>query len=900
VKWLAEAWRRLRSIGRRGALERGLNEELRFHVEQQAEKNRRAGLSPDEAMRQALVRFGGVERTKEGARDEFRPGRFEDSLRDVRYAARALGHSRGFTLAATLTIALGIGATTALFSVVNGVLIKPLPYPDAERLVDLMHSAPGINVPDPEIGLSAAQLFTYRDGNHVFDALGFYSPATVTVTGSAGPEQIDSVLVNDGTLRALGVQAAFGRLFSAEDDAPKSPETVLLTHGYWQSRFGGDHAAVGKNLVVDSRPRQIIGVMPRDFRFLEINPTIILPFRFDRAQVQLGQFNFGGIGRLKPGMTIADANRDLSRLVPILLQAWPTPSGIARRLFEDLRLTPNLRPLKARVVGNIGEVLWVLMGTISVVLVIACANVANLLVVRTDGRQQELAIRSALGASRGRLARALLVESVLLGLFGGALGVGLASAGLRLLIAAGPTSLPRLAEISVDPLTLGFALATSIASGLAFGLISVLRHTRPNLARELRAGGRSASASRERHRTRDALVVGQVALATVLVIAAGLMVRSFVALRLVQPGFTDPARVQLVTLPIPSGVVREAVDVFRVQKDIRDRIAAISGVAGASFASTVPLQGTASSDVLFVEHQTYAEGTIPPVRWYSFVAPRYFETVGTPFVAGRDFDWTEIESRRPVAIVSENFAREAWKDPVAALGKRVRDNTEAPWREIIGVVANVHAASVDAAPPTIVYWPALMENFWLSKVRVNRTVTFVIRSERAGTAGLIDEIRGAVQAVNGSLPVTNVRTLADLYDRSMTRTSFTLVMLAIAAAMALFLSVIGIYGVLSYTVAQRTREIGIRIALGAERGPVRRMFVRHGMVLASVGVAGGLVAAAGMSRLISSLLFGVESSDATTYIVASVVLVIAAALASYLPARRATRVSPVTALRTEI
>jgi predicted permease len=695
------------------------------------------------------------------------------------------------------------------------------------------------------------------------------------------------------------VPPALGRLFSAEDDAPKTPETVVLTHGYWQSRFGGDPAAVGQNLVVDARPRQIIGVTAREFRVLGERAQVILPFRFNRADVRLGNFNYPGLGRLKPGVSVAQANADLTRLVPTFVQAWPLPPGISRQMAESARITPELRPLKARVVGNIGDVLWVLTATIGIVLVIACANVANLLLVRTEGRQQELAVRSALGAGKWRVMRALLVESVMLSLLGGTLGLVLAFFGLKLLVAAGPSSLPRLEEIAIDPVVLGFTLAVSVASGLAFGLVAVLRRTNHHIAQDLRGGGRTASSSRERHRTRNVLVVAQIGLATVLVIAAGLMVRSFVAMRQVHPGFSDATQLQLVTLPIPSGVVRGDVDVFRVQKDVRDRIAALHGVTSASFVSTVPMDGPGSGDPLLPEHKSYPEGQIPPIRWYWFVSPGHFQTLRTPMVAGRDFTWTDIESRRPVVIVSENLAREVWADPAAAVGKRVRENPEAPWREVVGVVANVHAAGVDIPPPAIVYWPALMENFWGNKVRVSRTMTFVVRSDRAGTEGLVTEIRQAVSAVNSSLPLTRIRTLSEVYVRSMARTSFALVMLAIAGAMALFLSVIGIYGVLSYTVVERTREIGIRVALGAEGGLLRRMFVRNGLVLAAVGVVVGLGGALGLSRLITSLLFGVESMDPATYITASLVLVAAAALASYIPARRATRVSPVTALRAE-
>ena len=908
IKGIRELWWRVRSIARRRRLESGLDEELRFHVERLTEKHVRAGAPPDDALRQALVRLGGVERVKEQTRDEFRAGPLEDTMRDVRYGVRALRRTPSFTLAATLTMGLGIGAATALFSVVNGILIKPLPYPEAERLVDLNQSAPAIQL--EELGMSPAQLFTYQDHNRVFEALGLYTQRTVAVTGRAQPEEVDALVVTEGTLRALGARPALGRVFSAADDAPRTPETVLLTHGYWQSRFGGNPAAIGQGLIVDGRPRQIVGVMPRDFRFLagraymgsELNdtPQLILPFRFDRAQLRLGGFNWSGIGRLKPGVSLADANADLTRLVPIFLESWPLPEEFAsRRAFESAGIRPELRPLKTRVVGNISDVLWVLSATIGIVLVIACANVANLLLVRTEGRRQELAVRSALGAGRWRVARALLVESLVLGISGGALGLVMAYFGLKALVAAGPASLPRLDEITIDPAVLVFTLAVSVVSGLAFGLAAVARRTSDDLARELRGGGRTSSSSRERHRTRHVLVVAQVGLATVLVVAAGLMVRSFVAMRGVHPGFNSAAEVQLVTLSIPAAVVPHAADVFQVQRDIHSRVASLHGVTAASFGSAIPLEGAGVADPVFIEHRAYAEGQIPPIRWFSFVSPGFFETMGTPLVAGRDFSWADIDARRPVAIVSESLARESWSDPAAAIGKRLRESPRAAWRYVIGVVADVHAAGVDVPPPAIAYWPAVMENFWGNTLQITRTMTFVVRSPRARTEGLVNEIRQAVADVNGQVPLTRVRTLDDVYVRSMARTSFALVMLAIAGLMALSLSVIGIYGVLSYTVAERTREIGIRVALGAEGAAVRRMFVVNGLVLAAGGIVLGLAAAVGLTQLMTSILFGVESLDPITYVTVSVVLVLAAALASYIPARRATGVSPVTALRAE-
>jgi predicted permease len=581
------------------------------------------------------------------------------------------------------------------------------------------------------------------------------------------------------------------------------------------------------------------------------------------------------------------------------LQAWPTPPGFSRVLFENAHFGPKLQPLKQEVVGDIGATLWVLMGTIGLVLLIACVNVANLLLVRAEGRQQELAIRTALGAGWGRIARELLLESVTLGVAGGALGLALAYGGLRVLVAKGPATLPRLSEIGIDLTALGFALAVSLVSGLLFGLIPVVKYAGPHVAEALRGGGRAMSHSRERHRARNTLVVVQIGLALVLLIGSGLMIRTFYGLRSVQPGFTRAEQVQMMRISIPEAQVRESVRVMRMQNEMMDKLAAIPGVTSVAMANSAPLEGNNANDLVYAEDKQYAVGQIPPIRRFRFVTPGFFQTTGTALIAGRDFTWTDLYEKRRVAMVSENMAREMWGEPRAALGKRIREGGTDPWREIVGVVGDVRDDGVQAKAPAFTYWPAMMDGFWGNAVRVNRSGVFVIRTSRAATESLLAEARQAIWSVSANLPVYQVRTLKEVYDRSMMRTSFTLVLLAIAGAMALVLGVVGIYGVIAYAISQRTREIGIRIALGAPPAGLQRMFVGHGLVLAGIGAALGLAAAAGVTRLMSSLLFGITALDPATYAVVSVLLIAAAALASYLPARRATAVNPVEALRAE-
>jgi predicted permease len=805
--------------------------------------------------------------------------------------------SPGFSAIAVVTLALGIGANTAIFSVIEGVLLKPLPYPHPQELIGVWHKATGIDIPD--LNMAQFLYFTYRDQNHTLTDIGMWDTGSVSVTGLAEPEQVDALQVTDATLPLLGVPPALGRWFSRQDDSPGSPETVILMYGYWQSRFGGDRSVIGRRIMMDGRPREIVGVMPERFRFLDFKPSLITPFQFDRSKVFLGSFSYQALARLKPGVTVAQASADVARMIPIALRSFPAFPGFSRSMFEDAHIAPNLHPLKQDVTGSIGGTLWLLMGTIGMVLLIACANVANLLLVRADGRQQELAIRAALGANWKAIARELILESLTLGLCGGLAGLGLAYGGLRLLLRIGPVNLPRLAEISIDGWVLLFTLAVSLAAGLLFGAIPVWKHAGPNLSGALRGGGRTSSQSREKHRARSVLVVVQVALALVLLVGSGLMIRSFQALRQVQPGFTEPERVQTLRISIPQAQVKDETAVVRMEQAILDRIAAIPGVDSAALSSIIPMDNSGWHDPVYAEDHPYAEGKLPPLRHYRFVSPGLLHATGTRLVAGRDFTWTELYGKRPVAMLSENLARELWRTPQAALGKRIRESSQNPWHEVIGVVEDEHDDGLDQKAGSTVFWPILIDDFAGEKVFVWRTLFYVIRSGRTGKEGFLDEVQRAVWSVNPNLPLANVRTLRQVYDKSLARTSFTLVMLAIAGGMALLLGMVGIYGVISYSVAQRTREIGIRMALGARQGELTRLFLRHGLRLALMGVAIGLAAAAGLMQLMAKLLYEVKPVDPVTYGAVAVCLIASALAASYLPALRISAIDPVEALRAE-
>jgi putative ABC transport system permease protein len=820
-----------------------------------------------------------------------------ESLIALKHVTRRLLKSPTFAVVTLVTIGLGVGANTAIFSVINGILLKPLPYSNPERLVSVWQSAPGIGMKD--LTLAPADYFSFREDNRTFEQFGVWSNDSVSVTGLAVPEQVRAILVSEGTLNALGVQPILGRWFNAADDSPGNPKTVILTHGYWQRKFGGEASAIGRQINVDGETKVIIGVMPQNFQFLDENPELIQPFQFDRSKTTLGNFSYRGIARLKPGVTLTQANADLGRMIPLVNTKFAPPPGFSVKLFEDARIAPDLRPLKHDVVGDLGKVLWVLMGSIGVVMLIACANVANLLLVRTDGRRQELAVRAAIGASSRQIAGELLMESALLGVLGGAAGLALAYWALRLLVKIAPASLPRLENITIDPSVLLFTFAISVTAGLLFGLIPVLKYAAPNVMPALRAGGRTLSQSKEAQRTRGALVVLQVALAVVLLIGSGLMIRTFQSLRHVQPGFRNANELQTVHIYIPEGQVKEPERVITMAQEIGRRISAIPGVSSVAVANSVPTDGNNSTDLLYADDRTYREGQLPPLRRFKFVAPGFFETVGTRLVAGRDYNWTELNDRRPVAIISENMAREMWKDPRAALGKRIREGMNDPWREIIGVTEDVRHDGPDQKAPTTVYWPIVMKTFWGGETFVQRGLTYVIRSPRTGSESFLKEVREAVWSVNRELPLAHVQSMEEQYRGSMARSSFTLVMIAIAGGMALLLGIVGIYGVISYSVSQRTREIGIRIALGAQRGTLQGMVVRNGMLLASIGVAAGLVTAAAATRFMSSFLFEVSPLDPLTYVAVAAVLLLAAAAASYVPAYRASGVKPVDALRAE-
>jgi putative ABC transport system permease protein len=811
---------------------------------------------------------------------------------DLRQAIRVMRAQPGFAAAAIIMLALGIGSTTAIFSVVKAVLINPLPYPNADALVRIAHNIGGID----QDYFNDAIFLIYAEHAQAFESVGVWTPEStgVTITGQGDPEEVRALNASHGLFTTLGVQPEIGRWFSVQEGAPGGPDTVMLGSGYWRRRFGGDPTVVGRSIVINGQPHQIIGVMPARFTFGG-DSDVMLPLRINPAR-PVPFFYLNGVARLKPGVTLAGATADIPRVLEIYFDTYKANTTRA------VRWVPIPAPLKEVVVGDVGPTLWVLMGTIVIVLVMACANVANLLLVRAESRRQEFAIRAALGARWTRVARALLVESMMLAVIGGALGLTIAYAGVRIMVAVEPANVPRLSEISIDPAVVMFAIAITLLCGVCFSLIPIAKYFGPRFVGAIGVGTRGISLTRERQRSQYALVAVQVALALVLLVGSGLMIRSFQALRNVEPGFAQPHTLQAFTITIPPSVIADLEGVMRLQRDVLDKVAALPGVTSVAFTTRMPMDPDDRwSAALAHDDKPHDGQAAPPNRQVKVISPGSFHTFGTPIVAGRDYTWTDLEQLREVAIVSESLAREVWGSPQAALGKRIRQfygSQQAPWREIIGVAGDVYDDGVYLRPPSTVYWPGRLNEKVFAGYQPRR-VSMVVRTHRAGTESLLGELQQVVWSINPGLPLARPTTLDVLYERSMSRTSFTLAMLAIAGGMALLLGICGIYGVIAYAVAQRRREIGIRMALGAQAHQIRAMFLRRGLLVATVGLLLGLGAAVASTRLMQAILFGVEPLDPITFATMPVVLTAAAILATYLPARRAMLVDPVETMRAE-
>jgi predicted permease len=826
-------------------------------------------------------------------------------LSALRSTARGFARSPGFLLITVLTLGLGIGATVAIFTVINAVLIRPLPYPDPERIVWVTQTAPGMGL--EEAALSDGTYLLYRNENKVLEDLGIYWQGAVTLTGrltGGEPERVGAARITPSILEVLGAATIVGRPFAEEDGKAGAEPVALLSHGLWQRRFGGDPKVLGSVIQVDGVTRRIVGVLAEGFHFPSAEEEMWIPMVIDPANLQPGNFNYGGVGRLKPGVTTGRATKELTALVWRLPEVLG-PDSITRGMIEQAKLGVLAKPFRDHIVGDVGRTLWVLLGGVGLILLIACANVANLFLVRAEGRQREVAVRTAIGASRWEIARVFLGESLALALLGGLLGLALAAAGVRLLLALQPPGIPRLDEIGIDAAVVGFSLLLALLTGLFIGGFAALRYGSPDLVPALKEGGRGGTVGRARHRARQALVVTQVALALVLLVGAGLMVRSFRGMASVDSG-VEPAGVLTVRLDLPEAEYGQPARTARFYTGLLERVRAIPGVTRAGTVTILPLSNENSMSSHSVEDHPLRPDDLPPMLGTRFASPGYFEAMGIPLLEGKSFERIDPDAPHDGVVVSRSVAQRFWPRG-SALGKRLSPGgpgaTIAQWYTIVGVVGDVREQGLHAKPVEAVYYPVRHANpdgTGAAGEWVPRDFTLVVRA-RAGMdpLTLVKPVREAVWSIDPKLPLADVRTMEDVVERSLARVSFTMLLLAIGAIVALALGAVGIYGVISYVVSQRTQEIGVRMALGAQPGEVSGMVLKEGLVLALLGIGLGIAAALAVTRFMRALLFEVSATDPATFAAVPLLLAAVALLASWLPARRAAAVEPLEAIRYE-
>jgi predicted permease len=822
-----------------------------------------------------------------------------DLLRDLRLGARSLARRPLFAVAVVFILALGIGATTAIFTLIDAIILSPLPFSAPDRLVSLIHSAPSVGQGD--VGTCAAWHFTYEDENRVFDDLGMYGLTRVTVTGDGRPEAVRAIQATSGVFRVLRMNAVAGRAFTVGDENVDAPAVVLLSHTYWRSRFGGDPAVVGRTLQVDGVAREIVGVLPASLRALGADPALIVPLRYRRASLFVGNVGAVGIARLKDGVTLEQADADMARMLPLAFEKFP--GGPVIDFARKANYVARAEPLVEALVGDVARLLWILMAGVAIVLLIACANVANLFLVRAEGRYREMAVRQALGAGVSRIGWEYLKESLIVGLLGGLAGLALAYGGLRALVAIVPTQLPRMEEVSIDGSVLLFTIAVSLAAAFLFGGLPIVHSCRRRVVEALKEGGEGAGRARSRGWVQAALAIGQTALALILLVSAGLVLRSAQALQRVDAGFVHSKDVLAFQVRIAARMVSSSNDAALMQEAVARRLGEIARVTSVGMATALPMQGNSNINPLYVDGITTA-GRTPLSRRHKWIGEGYSETLGIPLVAGRAFTWTDVHDRMPGVVVSESLARAYWGSIEGAIGKRLAIRPDPiRWHEVIGVVGDVREDGLGLDPVPMVYWPQVMLAAWegdaADSVLVWGGVSYAVRSDRVGTPGFLDEVRRAVWSVNPDLALVNVSVLSDSMDRSIARTSFTLVLLGVAAVVALILGLAGVYAVISYGVSRRVRELGMRMALGADAGQVRGLVLRQGFGLAAAGVVIGLGVTLLVTSAMSGLLFGVSATDPLTFATVAVAIFAVSFAGSYLPARRAARVDPIVVLRAE-
>jgi putative ABC transport system permease protein len=875
-----------RNLFRAEQVDRELDAELRGYIDLVADEKLRDRLTPDEARRAALLETGGVEQIKEEVRD-VRAGAAVDVLRrDIRYGARSLLKTPAFTVAATIALALGIGATTAILSVVNGVLLRPLPYADSDRLVVILH-----NDRNP---VAPGNVIDWREQTHSFTDIAAAESWSANLSGSDQPEHVLGLRLSAGMFPMLGVQPLFGRVFTAQEDVPGNDGVAVISYGLWQRRFGGDRDIVGRQVLFDGNPRTIVGVMPQSFQFAPFWVThaeVWVPLGLAARVNNRGGQSLRAFARLRPGVTLEQARADLGAVTARL-----------EREFPGTNKNVTVQSLKHKVVGDIQTPLLVLLVAVAFVLLIACANVAHMLLARAAFRQKELAIRTALGATQRRIVAQLLGESVLLALAGGAAGLLLAVWGVRALIAASPAVIPRVASVAIDGRVLLMTLLITATTSIVFGLVPALRAARVDLAETFKDGDRGATEGQRRHRLRSVLVASEFALALVLLVGAGLMIRSFSALRSFDPGF-DPRNVITMTISV-TGTKLDGIGARPAFfADALTRVRAISGIESAGYINHLPIAGDQWGFGFAVEGRPKAKPGEAPTAAYRVVFPGYFHAMRIPILRGRDVSDADRLGATQVVVINEFMAKTHWHGE-DAIGKRISLD-DSTWITVVGVAKNTVREQWAAPAEEEMFLPfAQSKSFLTNPATRFGYLTLVARAScdargQCDAAALATPIASAVRDIERTVAISAVQTMSAVVGGATAESRFYVVLLGTFAAVALALAAVGIYGVMSYSVSRRTHEIGIRIALGAEPSSVLRLVVAQGMRLAAIGAGAGVIAAFALTRMMSKLLYGVAPSDPITFVVVTVVLCAVAVIASYVPARRATRIDPLTALRSD-
>src|SRR5689334_6927074 len=897
---LSEIFFRLRFLFRRNTVEAELDDELRFHFERQIEKCIRSGMTREEARRQARLIVGGIDQVKEECREERGVQHIEHLLQDLRYGWRMLVKKPAFTIVAVLTLALGVGANTAIFSIVDAVLLRPLPYRDPDRLVRIFFNEPGVGLRD--VRFSKPELDDLQTRAGVFEDVTPIFEGSENVTGAAQPERVEGVNGSFSYFSMLGVTPQIGRLFGPQDFVPGFAAEAVISDGLWRRAYGADPHVLGRTIRIDNDPLTIIGVLPRGFR--HPGPTTSgdaevfcaggfsgdpfpPPLRGTRILVS-------GIGRLKPGLTLAQAQARLTAMAAQLRRDFPTDYP------PQAQWTIEIQPLEENLVGKVRPMLLVLLGAVILIVFIVSLNIANLLLARASGRQQEMAVRSALGASRGRMVRQMLTESMLLSLIGGIAGIATAVGTLDFLLRFVPSSVPRLNEVRIDWVVLAFALLISILTGLVFGLAPALHSAKVALTSAIREGGRGSGYSTKTGRLRDVLIVSELAFAVILMVGAGLLLRTLRDLLQENPGF-NPTQVVTANLELPNPN-ESATDAYRdvprratFDRELLRRMKAIPGVELAAITSALPSTNTNPNAVGGVANEGFAIEDRPDESLQDLraerirISPDYFKVLQASLLRGRSFAEDDEDGKPLVAIIDESTARKYWpnSDPV---GRRVRFRREAtkPWTTIVGIVKDIKSDGLDIDGVPHIYVSTYQDN--------NKRLSVVLRTSLPA-ASLEPQIRQEILSIDPGLPVFGVSSMNDVLDRSLASRRFSAYLVGGFAGLAALLACIGIYGLLAYMVGQSSREIGIRMALGARREDILSMFLHRGVVLAGVGVVVGLVFAASSASVMASLLYGVRPHDPAVFLIVPLLLFAIAVLASYLPARRATRVDPLIALR---